>query len=65
MYLSVSVSLHPSVSVDFCLYLSVSFLSVYEYLSLFSALLICVSLGLSPSLLLSFSFGGISISLAY
>lgn len=47
MYLSVSVSLHPSVSVDFCLYLSVSFLSVYEYLSLFSARLICVSLGLS------------------
>ena len=47
MYLSGSVSLHPSVSVDFCLYLSVSYLSVYEYLSLFSSLLICVSLGLS------------------
>ena len=75
MYLSVSVSLHPPLSVHFYLYLALSYLSIQKCLSLVSFLLIRVSPGLSMSLYvspgqslplpLSLSFSGISINPVY
>ena len=53
MYLSVSVSLHPPLSVHFYLYLALSYLSIQKCLSLVSFLLIRVSPGLSMSLYVS------------